>query len=153
MSKNKTLIVGQGLAGSCIALELISNGVDVVVVSEKKENSASKIAAGLFNPLVLKKLNPGWKAFETLDSANFFYTHWQKHFYCQFFFSKALAKVILNKDEKREWQKKAPLLNYFVKEEIIDNPNQDFWFDYEGYGIIENAGYLNRNLFLVKAIV
>jgi glycine oxidase len=150
LNKKKILIVGQGLAGSCLALEFISKGFEVVVISEKNENSASKIAAGLFNPLVLKKLNPGWKAFETLNSAKTFYTYWQNYLGCNFFFKKPLAKVILNKDEKREWQKKTPLLNYFANEEVIENPCPNFWFDYEGYGIIEEAGYLNTNLFLEK---
>ena len=150
MNKKKILIVGQGLAGSCLALEFISNGVEVVVISEKNDNSASKIAAGLFNPLVLKKLNPGWKAFETLNAAKNFYSYWQSYWGCNFFFKQPLAKVILNNDEKREWQKKAPILNYFANEEIIDNPCSNFWFDHEGYGIIKEAGYLNTNLFLEK---
>jgi glycine oxidase len=150
LKQKKILIVGQGLAGSCAALELISRGIEVLVVSEKNENSASKIAAGLFNPLVLKKLNPGWKAFETLNTAKKFYSHWQNSFSCNFFFNKPLAKVILNKDEKREWEKKIPLLNYFANEEIISNPCPDFWFDYEGYGIVAEAGYLDSGLFLEK---
>ena len=150
MNKKKILIVGQGLAGSCLALEFISKEIDVLVVSEKNENSASKIAAGLFNPIVLKKLNPGWKAFETLNAAKIFYSYWQELLQCNFFFTKPLAKIILNKDEKREWQKKIPLLNYFAKEEIIENPNPNFWFDYEGYGIIKEAGYLNCNLFIER---
>ncbi len=150
MNKKKILIVGQGLAGSCLALEFISKGFEVLVISEKNDNSASKIAAGLFNPLVLKKLNPGWKAFETLNAAKNFYSYWQSNWDCNFFFKQPLAKAILNKDEKREWQKKAPILNYFANEEIIDNPCPNFWLDHEGYGIIEEAGYLNTNLFLEK---
>jgi flavin-dependent dehydrogenase len=83
LNKKKILIVGQGIAGSCLALEFISNGIEVVVISEKNENSASKIAAGLFNPLVLKKLNLGWKAYETLKAAKNFYSYWQSYWDCQ----------------------------------------------------------------------
>jgi len=44
------LIIGQGLAGSLLAWELIQRGCKVIIVDNGKEN-ASQIAAGLINPI------------------------------------------------------------------------------------------------------
>jgi len=44
------LIVGQGLAGSLLAWELIQRGCSVLVVDKGEEN-ASQVAAGLINPV------------------------------------------------------------------------------------------------------
>lgn len=52
------LIVGQGLAGSLLAIEALEQGFSVRVVDEGKEN-ASQVAAGLVNPLSgLRLLKP-----------------------------------------------------------------------------------------------
>jgi len=44
------LIIGQGLAGSLLAWELIHRGCKVVIIDNGKEN-ASQVAAGLINPI------------------------------------------------------------------------------------------------------
>ncbi|HBA65740.1 MAG TPA: FAD-dependent oxidoreductase, partial [Methylococcaceae bacterium] len=44
------LIVGQGLAGSLLAFELIQRNAQVMVVDDGREN-ASEVAAGLINPV------------------------------------------------------------------------------------------------------
>ncbi len=44
------IIIGQGLAGSCLALQLIKRGKKILVYDEPKKNRASAMAAGLVNP-------------------------------------------------------------------------------------------------------
>ena len=51
------LIVGHGLAGSVLAHMLLERGQRVVVLEDKSLHSASKVAAGLVNPLIGPKLN------------------------------------------------------------------------------------------------
>ena len=51
------LIVGHGLAGSVLAHMLLEQGQRVVVLESKSPHSASKVAAGLVNPLIGPKLN------------------------------------------------------------------------------------------------
>ena len=45
------LIVGQGLAGSILAFELIKNNMKVLVIDNNHNGSASLVALGLINPL------------------------------------------------------------------------------------------------------
>lgn len=58
-----TTIVGQGLAGTLLGLELERRGRDFVVVDEGSGAPATRAAAGLFNPLTgprFSEPDPGW---------------------------------------------------------------------------------------------
>jgi len=52
-----TLIVGQGLAGSLLAWELLSRGQRILVVDRDESVSASKVAAGLVTPVSGSRFN------------------------------------------------------------------------------------------------
>ena len=56
------LIVGQGLAGSALAWELMQRGRSVVVYDERVRNRASAFAAGIFNPITGKYMTKAWLA-------------------------------------------------------------------------------------------
>ncbi len=51
------LIIGQGLAGSLLAWEMMHRGQTVMVIDDGLKHSASKVAAGLINPLQGKRFN------------------------------------------------------------------------------------------------
>ena len=57
----EVLIVGQGLAGSLLAWQLIEHGFRVLVIDDGAEN-ASQVAAGLINPV------SGLRLLKTADS-------------------------------------------------------------------------------------
>ena len=57
----KQLIIGQGLAGSLLAFELIKKGAEVIVVSADLPYSASRVAAGILNPVTGKRLALSWQ--------------------------------------------------------------------------------------------
>ncbi|HPH83217.1 MAG TPA: FAD-dependent oxidoreductase, partial [Flavobacteriales bacterium] len=64
------LIIGQGIAGTTLALELISRGSEVLVIDVFDEHNSSRVAAGLFNALVFKRITLGWRAKESLKEAH-----------------------------------------------------------------------------------
>ena len=55
MTKYDYLIIGQGLAGSLLTWELLQRGCKIIVVDNGLEN-ASKVAAGLINPVTGMRL-------------------------------------------------------------------------------------------------
>lgn len=63
MIRTQVLIVGQGLAGSLLAWELWQHGVDFRVMDPGEQHTSSKAAAGLFQPLVARKI----RAAESVD--------------------------------------------------------------------------------------
>ena len=67
------LIIGQGLAGSAMAMALRELGAEVFVVDSEDANSASRVAAGLVTTLAGKGMNPGWRQAEYLPAALDYY--------------------------------------------------------------------------------
>jgi glycine/D-amino acid oxidase-like deaminating enzyme len=54
------LIVGQGLAGTMLAFELYRRGKDFVVIDSPSGEKASRVAAGIINPVVFRRLTKSW---------------------------------------------------------------------------------------------
>lgn len=52
----KVLIIGQGIAGSCLAWELKRRGADFTIADRPIAETASRVAAGLVNPLTGPRL-------------------------------------------------------------------------------------------------
>src|SRR5688500_19094765 len=67
------LIIGQGLAGSAVAMRAIGRGYKVLVQDEPSENRSSLIAAGLFNPITGKKNVKTWLADEIFPCLHQYY--------------------------------------------------------------------------------
>ncbi|MGB0775452.1 MAG: NAD(P)/FAD-dependent oxidoreductase [Akkermansiaceae bacterium] len=67
------LIIGQGIAGSTLAVELRKRGFSVLVVDREDEGASSRVAAGLVTPITGKGLNPAWRQDVYLPIAKEFY--------------------------------------------------------------------------------
>ena len=65
-------IVGQGLAGTCLAWELWQRGVEFRVV-DREHGGSSRVAAGLINPVTGKNFEPTPQVAELLPEALRFY--------------------------------------------------------------------------------
>ena len=66
-------IVGQGLAGTCLAWELWRRGVSFIIVDREGGIAASRVAAGLVNPVTGKNFEPSPMIGEFLPQALDFY--------------------------------------------------------------------------------
>lgn len=69
----KILIIGQGIAGSCLAWELKRRRVDFMIADRPVSETASRVAAGLVNPLTGRSFLAGWRQKECLDAVSSFY--------------------------------------------------------------------------------
>ncbi|MFT4177519.1 MAG: FAD-dependent oxidoreductase [Luteolibacter sp.] len=65
-------IVGQGLAGTCLAWCLWERGVDFRIV-DRGAGGSSRVAAGLVNPVTGKNFEPSWRIGDFLPEALDFY--------------------------------------------------------------------------------
>ena len=73
MKQIDTLVVGQGLAGSLLAMMLTDRGVDVRVVDPGPQGSASLAAAGILSPYTGPRYQAPQHLGEFLDTARFTY--------------------------------------------------------------------------------
>jgi glycine/D-amino acid oxidase-like deaminating enzyme len=64
-----TLIIGQGICGTFLSLELEKAGSSHLVIDELRPFSASRIAAGLINPVTGRRLVTTWMIDELLATA------------------------------------------------------------------------------------
>jgi glycine oxidase len=65
-------IVGQGLAGTCLAWRFLERGIPFEIVDRNKGGS-SRVAAGMINPLTGKNFLPSWRIGDFLPEAIAFY--------------------------------------------------------------------------------
>ncbi|MBT9393548.1 FAD-binding oxidoreductase [Hymenobacter sp. NST-14] len=73
MMRVEYLIVGYGIAGATLAAELRGRGHSVLVLDVARPDSASRVAAGLMNPVAGKRFALAWRADELLTAAGAFY--------------------------------------------------------------------------------
>lgn len=74
----RVLIVGQGLAGTALGLELEAAGVDFVVASEGHAHAASRVAAGLINPITGQRWAKSAQIDALLPRAEKAYRRWEE---------------------------------------------------------------------------
>jgi glycine oxidase len=65
-------IVGQGLAGTCLAWQLWKRGIEFTLV-DRGTGGSSRVAAGMLNPITGKNFEPSWRIAEFLPEAVAFY--------------------------------------------------------------------------------
>src|SRR6267378_3217315 len=115
------IIVGQGLAGSVLALQLIWEGKNVMVIDEPSLSSSSKIAPGIFNPVVFKRIVKSWMADEALECADTFYPRAEIFLGDSFYHKKQIVKFFTEEQEKQLWLKKTREgVGIYLSKEIID---------------------------------
>src|SRR3954463_6277972 len=100
------IIIGQGIAGTVLAHTLLSEGKTVLIIDEGMEHSTSAIAAGLYNPVVFKRLVKSWMADELIPVMDEFYTDAEQLLNTSFYFNKQIVKPFAEEQEKTLWIKK-----------------------------------------------
>ena len=97
------VIVGRGLAGAVLVETLRQRGLKVRVYDVKRPGNASMAAAGVVNPVVLRRDVPSWRALELLPLAERFYRHWSQRDGWEGWHSLPLVKLFPTPKEAGQW--------------------------------------------------
>jgi len=100
------LIVGQGLAGTMLAFELRRRGKDFVVVDSPSGEKASRVAAGIINPVVFRRLTKSWLVDDLFPVLKDTYHELEELLSCQLLHPLKIDKV-LGKEESSFWLTKS----------------------------------------------
>jgi glycine oxidase len=100
------IIVGQGIAGSTLALSLLSRGKSVFVIDRQDKGSSTRVAAGLITPLTGKGMNPAWQQERCLAFADHFYHQLEKLSGRKFYHHQPVVRLFLNEKQQRKWETK-----------------------------------------------
>ncbi len=84
--KTDFLIVGQGIAGTCLAHTLQQRGAEVMVLDLPTENTSSVVATGICNPITGKHLSLTWEAEAIFNILAPFYQSMEALLHKTFFF-------------------------------------------------------------------
>ncbi|MCB0794609.1 MAG: FAD-binding oxidoreductase, partial [Flavobacteriales bacterium] len=101
------MVVGHGLAGTCLAIELERRGAKVLVFDHPMPGSASTAAAGLVNPVSLRRIVPVWRALEMLQKARAFYRSFEADSGVRLWHDMPLFKVFSTAEAASFWLRRA----------------------------------------------
>lgn len=117
------IIVGQGLAGTLLAYELLSLGKLVFVFDDPEQLKASDVAAGMINPIVFKRMTKGWLVDDVIPQTELTYRKLENLLQESFYFQTPIHRI-LNEIEASFWNEKR-ISNHL--EEFIDSvPEPNF---------------------------
>lgn len=146
-------IIGQGIAGSVLAVNLIQREKKVLVIDDDHQTSASVVAAGLVNPVALKRMVPSWRVNELLPSAIQFYREAEKLFNSDtFYHEREILKPFSNKDEVEQWRANASKpVGEYLSQELIPSFHPEYYYNPFGCGVIRQGASLSTVPFLLSS--
>lgn len=106
LNKVEYIIVGQGIAGSCMAMKLLQENKSFVVI-DNHFHKASAIAAGIFNPVVLKRFSIVWNATNQINRLREVFGQFEELLNEKYIYNFPVYRVFNDEQEKKTWLKKA----------------------------------------------
>ena len=100
------LIIGQGIAGSCLAWELKRRGAEFTVADRPVAETACQVAAGLVNPLTGRAFRPGWRQEECLAAAEAFYPETERELGGSWWQKTPIFREVDTEDQFEIWQER-----------------------------------------------
>lgn len=142
------LIVGGGIAGLCFAELCFQNGKTFRLITDDSQNS-SKIAGGLYNPVILKRFTGLEDAGLQLDYLEKFYSNIELRLGLKINFTLPLLRKFFSIEEQNNWFQAAdqPKLAPFLSTNLIKKKIAGIEAPFD-YGQVLRTGYLDTDLFL-----
>ena len=135
------LIVGQGLAGTLLAWEFERAGISFQIVDAGHGEAASRIAAGIINPITGQRIVKSWRVDTMLPLARESYRAFEKELGLPLWREMRVRRLYLNEGERRvlaEKQARGELADYAGA-----NDGEGFW--------IEGAAHVDVGLMISAA--
>lgn len=138
------ILIGRGIAGVVLSAKLNAADIPHLILDAPNLSTSSKIAAGLVNPIVLKRLKMVADAQNFMDVALPFYKNLQSSLDAPFLHHTPIWHILNNQEEQNQWLEKSehPTLKLFLNDTLIKNPyaeihapfglgevNGSFWVD------------------------
>jgi glycine/D-amino acid oxidase-like deaminating enzyme len=142
------IIVGLGLAGLAFSRTLQQQNKSFIVFEDNSQN-ASLVASGMYNPIVLKRFTPVWKAKTQLKEAIPFYKELELLLQNKYNYGVAIYRVFKSIEEQNNWAVASdkPLLSNYMIPQIINKKIVGVLSDY-GFGKLKNTGRILTKLVL-----
>ena len=142
------LIVGSGLAGIAFAETALQNGKTIFVIDNDSQNS-SKVAAGLYNPIILKRFSEVFQAKYQLELLNTFYKSIEDKLLISCDIKLPIYRKFFSIEEQNNWfaASDKPNLAPFLSTKVINKKYIGIDSPF-GYGEVLHTGYVDTNVLL-----
>src|SRR5438105_4929303 len=100
------LIVGRGLAASCLMHAFHRNNLTFQVIGDPSLSSCSRVAAGIYNPIVFKRLTKSWMADELIPALQQFYSECETQLGTRFLHAREILRPFTEAHGEELWRKK-----------------------------------------------
>ena len=143
-------IVGNGLAGSLIANELLKAGKNIKIFDNPIKQSSSSVAGGMFNPVTGKYLTKTWLDEELFSVMFGFYKKIETDLNIKILFETGIFRPFSNLENKEHFKnqiEKNQLHNYI---DILKEPTENSYFINAPFGGLQTkrAGWVNVPILL-----
>ncbi|PIB26310.1 NAD(P)/FAD-dependent oxidoreductase [Maribacter sp. 4G9] len=142
------IVVGLGLAGAAFCETLRRNHKGFCVISDQSQTS-SKVAAGLSNPVILKRFNLAWKANELMPLSKSFYEEMEHELGEKLLIDQPILRKFSSIEEQNLWFEASDkdYLNRFLSPVIVRNTNPALNAPYD-FGSLQGAYRLKTEAYL-----
>ena len=144
------IIVGRGLAATTLAHVFFQNNISFKIIGEPSLSRSSLVAAGIWNPVVFKRMTASWMAGTLTDHLIKFYTDAEKLTGRRFLTHRPIFKPFTEEQEKNLWLRKAEgsLENFIDNAQSEDLPELANCKIAMGYGTVKQAGNIRVSEFI-----
>jgi len=144
------IIVGSGLAGINLSHLLIKHHKTFVVIDDDSQKS-SRVAGGLYNPVVLKRFTPVWKSHEQLTLSNKVYRELERLLQTKIDYKLPVRRLFKSVEEQNNWFVATDKygLQQYLSPKILNNYNHAVKAPY-GFGEVLQTGRIDTNILIHK---
>jgi len=146
------ILVGQGIAGTWLAHELIKRGKSIVVINHETENTSSNKAAGLYNPITGRKMVKTWLSEELFLNLEDNYEELEKLVSAKFLHKMPIYRPFNTVEEKNDWEAKLgnPGYSNFVAETKSHSMGFQNISDDLGGILLKRTGYVDLRTLVIS---
>jgi len=141
------IIVGCGLAGISFCEQLRANNKSYVVFDDHSQSS-SKVAGGLYNPVILKRFTPVWKSKEQLAVALPFYKKIEALLGVKLDYKTPVRRRLTTIKEQNDWfvASDKPELKTYMANALIKNENSAIDAEYSLGEVLQSGRIDTKSL-------
>jgi len=145
------LVVGLGVAGSSFLQQLEEKGKSFMVFDNQSQQS-TRIAGGMFNPVILKRFTPAWQAAEMLAYALSQFEKAEKKYGNKYIHYIDIYRKLASIEEQNNWivASDKPIMRDFMRE-ITDEKIEGIEAPF-GFGVLKGTGIVNMAKLLDDAL-
>ena len=142
------IIIGSGLAGIAFSEIALQNDKSILVINDDSQNS-SRIAGGLYNPVILKRFSEVWQADLQLELLSEFYSGLESKLAVKLDYKLPLLRKFHSVEEQNNWftASDKPNLSKFLSTKLITSKFNAIDSPFN-FGEVLQSGYLDTALLL-----